>query len=113
MDAAPFRYGGIARGQYFADREDELRTLKLDVAGGQDVVIVSPRRFGKSSLVARVVEELRRDGVLVATLDLLGSPTKQLFADDLAQALADGLVSPLDRALDRVRRFFSHLVVSP
>jgi AAA+ ATPase superfamily predicted ATPase len=77
------------------------------------VVIISPRRVGKSSLIARVVEELRRDGVLVASLDLLRSPTKQQFTDNLAQALADGIVSPVERALDKMRRFFSHLAIAP
>jgi hypothetical protein len=113
VEDAPFRYGNIARGDYFTDREEELQALTLDVAGGQDVVIISPRRFGKSSLIARAVDELRADGVLVASLDLLGSPTKQQFADDLAQALADGIVPPVERAVDKVRRFFAHLIISP
>jgi hypothetical protein len=109
----PFRYGGVARGEYFTDREDELRSLLADVRGGQDVVIFSPRRLGKTSLVSRAVDELREEGVLVAYLDLLGSPTKPELADDLGQAFYDGLLSPLERALDRVRAFFENLVVSP
>ena len=111
--ANPFRYGAVARGEYFADREDELRVLTEDVRGGQDVVVVSPRRLGKTSLVERAIDDVRREGMLVAYLDLLGSPTKAELADDLAQALSDGLLSPLGRALDRVRDFFSQLVVSP
>lgn len=111
--ANPFRYGAIARGPYFADRERELQALTEDLRGGQDVLIVSPRRLGKTSLVERAIEELRREGMLVAYLDLLGSPTKEELADDLAQALYEGLVSPLERALDRVRGFFSHLSIAP
>jgi uncharacterized protein len=113
MDANPFRYGGVARGEHFTNREDELAALLEDVRGGQDVVIFSPRRLGKTSLVIRAVEQLRGEDMLVAYLDLLGSPTKAELADDLAQAFADGLLSPLERAFDRVKSFFSSLVVSP
>jgi hypothetical protein len=109
----PFRYGGVARGEYFTDREDELRSLLADVRGGQDVVVFSPRRLGKTSLVTKAVDELRGEGVLVAYLDLLGSPSKPELADDLGQAFYDGLLSPLERAFDRIRAFFENLVVSP
>ncbi|HXV58796.1 MAG TPA: ATP-binding protein [Gaiellaceae bacterium] len=111
--ANPFRYGAIARGEFFTDREGELQALIEDVRGGQDVVIISPRRLGKTSLVERAVEELRGEGALVAYLDLLGSPSKAELADDLAQAFHDGLLSPLGRTLERVREFFSNLVISP
>lgn len=109
----PFRYGGIARGLFFANREDELASLKSAISSGQNVVVVSPRRYGKTSLIDRAISQLRPQGVLVAYLDLFRTPTKQQLADDLAQALYDGLVSPLERAVRRAADFFSHLPVSP
>lgn len=113
MSANPFRYGAVARGEYFTDRESELRALLDDVRGGQDIVIFSPRRFGKTSLITRAIEHLREDGALVAYLDLLGAPSKAELADDLGQALYEGLQSPLEQALDRIRDFFSTLTISP
>jgi hypothetical protein len=113
VSANPFRYGAVARGEYFTDRESELRALLDDVRGGQDIVIFSPRRFGKTSLVTRAIEHLREDGALVAYLDLLGAPSKAELADDLGQALYEGLQSPLEQALDRIRDFFSTLTISP
>lgn len=111
--ANPFRYGGIARGAYFADREDELRLLKDDVRSGQNVVVISPRRYGKTSLVERAISDLRRRGVLVAYLDLFRTPTKEQLADDLAQAMYDGLVSRVERAVRKSATFFAHLPVAP
>jgi hypothetical protein len=109
----PFRYGAVARGPFFTDRERELAALLPDLRAGQDVVVISPRRFGKTSLVERAIETLRGEGALVAYLDLLGAPTKAELADDLAQAFYEGLVSPVERELDRVRSFFSHLRLAP
>jgi hypothetical protein len=109
----PFRYGAVARGDYFADRERELAALTADLRGGQDVVVISRRRIGKTSLVEAAIDELRSEGMLVAYLDLLGSPTKEELADDLAQALSDGLLSPIERTTDRIRGWFSHLSIQP
>jgi hypothetical protein len=109
----PFSYGGVVRNAFFADREAELETLKGALRSGQNVVVVSPRRFGKTSLVQRATASLRREGILVAYVDLFRTPTKERLADALAQALYDGVVSPLERAADKARTFFAHLALSP
>ncbi len=112
-DENPFRYGGIARGTYFTDRTVELTRLRDDMRSGQNVVVISPRRYGKTSLVQRAIDELRAEDVLVAYVDLFGSPTRELLADHLAQALYEGLVDPVERALDKVLGFFAHLPIAP
>jgi uncharacterized protein len=109
----PFRYGGVVRDAYFADREDELATLRGAIRSGQNVVVVSPRRYGKTSLVERAIALARRDGALVAYVDLLRTPTKDRLADALAQAIYDGLVSRVERAAQKARSFFTHLRVTP
>jgi hypothetical protein len=111
--ANPFSYGGVVRDAYFADREAELESLKSALRSAQNVVVVSPRRYGKTSLVQRAITSLRREGVLVAYVDLFRAPTKERLADALAQAIYEGLVSPVERAAEKARAFFSHLAVSP
>ena len=61
----------------------------------------------------RAITSLRREGALVAYVDLFRAPTKERLADTLAQALYEGLVSPIERAAEKARAFFSHLAVSP
>src|SRR5450756_849688 len=70
----PFRHGSIVTGEYFVDRELERTELELDMRSGQNVALVSPRRYGKTSLVLTVAQQLRTQGVLVAYLDLLTTP---------------------------------------
>jgi AAA+ ATPase superfamily predicted ATPase len=65
----PFSFGAIALDEAFTDRIDEVRELRADAANGQDVVIFAPRRYGKTSLVRRVGEQLSADEVLVADDD--------------------------------------------
>src|SRR5688572_16075564 len=51
----PFVYGEIVTAPAFADREEERARLGRDLAAGQKVFLISPRRYGKSSLVRDVM----------------------------------------------------------
>ncbi|HZK66404.1 MAG TPA: ATP-binding protein [Chloroflexota bacterium] len=109
----PFRYGSVVSGDHFTGREKELATLEMEMRSGQNVVIISPRRHGKTSLVFRAIDRLRRQGMLVAYFDMMAAPTKELLADGLADALYSGLGGVKDRALNRVREFFGRVSISP
>lgn len=54
----PFKYGTIVRGEDFADRKEELQLLTRELTSGQNILLYSPRRYGKSSLMMMVLKEL-------------------------------------------------------
>jgi AAA+ ATPase superfamily predicted ATPase len=108
----PFRFGALALDDDFADRKAELAELKADALAGQDVVLFAPRRFGKSSLVWRVSQELLKKKALVAYVDLMTTPTLGRLADKLAQSIHEDVASPLFRARERLR-VFQGLRVTP
>ena len=111
-DTNPFRFGALALDEAFTDRKAEIAELKADMRNGQDVVVFAPRRYGKSSLVWRASQELARDKVLVASVDLMTTPTPAKLAEKLARAIHDDIASPLLRAKERLR-LFSDLRVNP
>ena len=108
----PFRFGALALDDAFTDRKEEIAELKADVRNGQDVVIFAPRRYGKSSLVWRAAHELVREKVLVASVDLMTTPSPAKLAEKLARAIHDDVATPLLRAKERLR-VFSDLRVAP
>jgi uncharacterized protein len=108
----PFRFGALALDEAFTDREEEIAELAADMRNGQDVVVFAPRRYGKSSLVWRVAQQLVTQRVLVAQVDLMRAPTKDRLAEKLAAAIHDDLATPLMRARDRLR-VFADLRVAP
>src|SRR5829696_2818008 len=112
MITNPFRYGALALDEAFTDREAEIAELRADVRNGQDVVVFAPRRYGKSSLVWRAAQELARDKVLVASVDLMTTPTPAKLAEKLARAIHDDIATPLLRARERLR-IFGDLKVTP
>jgi hypothetical protein len=111
-DINPFQFGALALDEAFTDREAEIAELRSDVRNGQDVVVFAPRRYGKSSLVWRASQELLREKVLVASVDLMTTPTPAKLAEKLARAIHDDVASPLLRAKERLR-IFGDLKVTP
>jgi len=109
----PFRFGAIALDDAFADREDERAELVADVRNGQDVVVFAPRRCGKSSLVWSAMQALGKEGILVAHVDLMRTPTKERFAAALAGSIYDQIASPMERIKERALAPFRGLQAQP
>jgi AAA+ ATPase superfamily predicted ATPase len=108
----PFRFGALALDEAFADRKSELAELQSDALAGQDVVVLAPRRLGKSSLIWRASQNLIKKRALVAHVDLMTTPTLDRFAEKLAQSIHEDLASAAFRARERLR-VFQGLRVNP
>ncbi|HEX6788200.1 MAG TPA: ATP-binding protein [Gaiellaceae bacterium] len=112
MTTNPFHYGDLALDEAFTDRRGELDALTSDMQNGQNVAIIAPRRFGKSSLVKRAAQELLADRVLVAEVDLMKTPTKEKLAAKLSKTIHDDIASALFNVKERLR-VFSTLRIAP
>ena len=64
----PFIFGEIIDEPNFVNRTRELSLLVQDLADGQKVFLLSPRRFGKSSLVALALLKLKKRHVRTVSL---------------------------------------------
>lgn len=56
----PFKFGTLVEGEYFTGRVDEVRYICQLINSANHLVLISPRRFGKSSVVAKAIKESRR-----------------------------------------------------
>ncbi len=111
--ANPFSFGALALDDAFADREAELAELTNDIRNGQDVVVFAPRRLGKSSLVWRAAAALAAEGVLVAQIDLMTTPSKESLAAALARSVYEQIASTIERVRERALAPFRGLQVQP
>jgi hypothetical protein len=109
----PFRFGDVATGEHFTDRKNEIKELVRDLRSGQNVLVISPRRYGKTSLITAVLDRVRKQHVLVAYVDLLRTTTKERFANQLAAALYAGLTPAVERAIHRAGELFQSLPLRP
>jgi uncharacterized protein len=60
MNTNPFKFGTVVDGDYFTDREDEFKKIASYIRGENHLVLISPRRYGKTSLIRKVVNESGR-----------------------------------------------------
>ncbi len=61
----PFKFGTIVEAEYFTDRIEESAYIEQFLHSANHLVLISPRRFGKSSLVTKAVKSSGRKYVSV------------------------------------------------
>jgi len=93
----PFVYGEVVPGDAFVDREAELDRLVADLGNGQKVFLISPRRYGKSSLIRQTLDSLRRRSALTVDVTVSSYSSYLAFLEGYARAIAS-VESKWDRA---------------
>jgi AAA+ ATPase superfamily predicted ATPase len=104
----PFVYGGIVTGDAFCDREKELEELLEDIQAGQNVIIYSQRRFGKTSLMRKLLDEAHKKDIVTVYVDLYPISTLGELIEDYARAIAQSL-SAYEKAKRLMQSLFSRL----
>ena len=100
----PFKFGTIVDEDYFTDRVDEVVYITQFVKSPNHLVLISPRRFGKSSVVAKALKQSKRKHITVnlqqatSISDLSAKLLKEFFK-----------VHPMER----VRHLITHFRVIP
>lgn len=109
---APFIFGKIATDKNFTDREKETAALVESFTSLVNTIIISPRRWGKSSLVKKAADvAVKRDGKLrVCHLDLFNVRDAEGFYRQLAQALIRATSSQLEEFVANAKKFLSDMV---
>src|SRR6187431_2584079 len=84
----PFIYGEVAPAGSFVGRETELDRLVTDLGDAQKVFLISPRRYGKSSLIGQALITLARRGALTVDVTVSSHSSYLSFLEGYARALA-------------------------
>ena len=106
----PFVYGKVVRGKYFADREAEIAELINDIASGQNVIVFSPRRYGKTSLILEVLDRVKAEGLLTFYLDLFKVTSQETFIAAYAKEVARLHGGRIQNMLKKIRDLLPRLV---
>jgi hypothetical protein len=93
----PFVYGEVVPVVAFVDRETELDRLTRDLLAGQKIFLISPRRYGKSSLVRQALRAAEHSGALTVEVTVSSYSSYVAFLEGYARALL-GVETRLDKA---------------
>jgi hypothetical protein len=83
----PFVYGEVVPAAAFVDRVVELDRLLRDLTAAQKVFLISPRRYGKSSLIRRALSVMSRRGALTVELTVSSFSSYVAFLEGYARAI--------------------------
>lgn len=111
MEHHPFKFGKLAEGVHFVDREKERLRLKSNVLTGVNTILLSPRRYGKSSLVQQVSEDLKKDRkIRFAQVDLFEVRDEREMLERITAAVIIATSSTLEERLHDLKRFVQAIV---
>ena len=100
----PFKFGTIVQGEFFTDRIEELEHVKQLLDSENHLVLISPRRFGKSSLIAKALQQTGRPFI---TIDFM----KVLSTEDLAAQILSGVFRL--HKMEKLKHLLAHFRVAP
>ena len=83
----PFVYGEVVPAAAFVNRVSELDRLVDDLAASQKIFLISPRRYGKSSLIRRALAAVSRSGVLSVEVTVSSFSSYVAFLEGYARAV--------------------------
>lgn len=104
----PFRYGAKVTGGSFYDRREIKASMMNVLDGGNNVVLYGPRRYGKSSLVAEMIEELRKKGTVCVYLNMMNVASLGDFVLAYSKAVYDQF-APTAGALKNIAGLFKRV----
>jgi len=112
MEKLPFVFGRLAFHKEFTDREKEIEHLISNFSGLINTIIISPRRWGKTSMVNKVVEKLKteKSEIKVCQIDLFTTRKEEEFYLALAKEVLKASSSKWDDIMQNAKTFLSRLM---
>ncbi len=106
MRTNPFIIEQAVRSAALVNRQEELRQVRAALSQGGKLFLIGPRRFGKTSILLSVAEQLREAGIRTIFLNLQSLTTIEAVVNDLIRQTLD-LRPSIKKGADQARRFFS------
>lgn len=104
-----FVYGVAVPDYNFTGRKEETKRLMANFENGLNSILISPRRYGKTSLVDHVCRNLADKEVIIVRLDIFGCKTEYEFYNALAAAVLKQTASKVQLWMDEARDFLARL----
>lgn len=112
MKLSPFKYGVTVSSAAFTNREEECKKLMENLTQGINTTIISPRRWGKSSLVEKVALEINKKekSTKVVVMDLFLVSSEEEFLETFAREVIKASSSKWQDWIKVGKDFFKQLV---
>jgi hypothetical protein len=105
----PFYFGRLVAGNSFTDRENDTKRLAGNFKNGINSILISPRRWGKSSLVQKAGDEVKSPKIKVAHFDAFSLRSEADFYAAYTQAILTATSSQWEERLKTLKSFLKQI----
>ncbi|HLG38513.1 MAG TPA: ATP-binding protein [Chitinophagaceae bacterium] len=106
---APFLYGKTVTEDAFTNRSADIKRLTGNLQNHINTILISPRRWGKSSLVKKVTTDIKTRNTRIIMLDLMSIRNEEEFYKVLATETIKATSNKLTEWIETGREFLKHL----
>ena len=109
---SPFQFGTLATNENFIDRQEDRALLNQLLSSHINVMLISPRRWGKSSLVKRAMSELAGEdnNVRICYIDAFSIGSESEFYRTFASQVIACASSKMDRWIEDAKKFLTGVI---
>jgi hypothetical protein len=109
---SPFNYGKLAEGFYYTNRDKEAIWLEQQLNAGINTMLISPRRWGKSSLVQHVSARMKRKdkNLVFCFIDLFNTRSLEEFVEIYSSSLLKATSGTFEEVVSTVKSVFKHII---
>jgi uncharacterized protein len=110
----PFNYGKLAEQDYFTNRTKEMQWLEMQINAGINCILVSPRRWGKSSLIQHTSKKIKKKNkkIVFCFIDLYNVRSENEFLELFSSTIVKAVSSSFEDAVRNVKNIFKQLIPS-
>lgn len=106
----PFIFGTAVGEANFIGRSRECERLKMNFIHGVNTILMSPRRWGKTSIVKRMINEVRSRDLMVIYMDVFACRDEYDFCNKFAAEILRGMENRFEEWRNLAENFITRLV---
>ena len=105
----PFKYGELTQDAAFCNRQIELKRIHQAFKDAQNLILISPRRWGKSSLIDVAVARYKGK-LMVVKMDCFGITSEEQFIEAYLKAVLKASNTKLQDFTNTAKKFISSVI---
>lgn len=105
----PFVFGKAVEGPFFTDRIEDSKRLTANLTHGINTILISPRRWGKTSLVKKVLAEIETSHIKPIFIDIFHCKSEYEFYHTFATAVIKQTSSKINEWVEMAKTFLTSI----
>jgi len=109
---SPFKFGKIVTGDSFINRSEDIKRIQNNITAGINTILISPRRWGKSSLISQIAYLNKDKNTRYVFIDFFNIRTEEEFLEKYSREIIRCSISKKEELLQAGRNFFKKITPS-